>query len=378
MTSLNRAVRAEPQPDRRTGARTRRGARPSCQWPPEEKPEVLAKIRDIVILRVAAKAFKTDMYGFVTDWKDFFSQVCLAPEEMWKSVRHTAKAQGLSENDLDPDGNIGIFVTEYRLGFGVSSSSNVCQRFATALVKVFRKLFDKAEKKVLAEVTDAEQLKYLAARRTLGPHQDRLYEISCYMDDPMAVFVGAERLERALKLWHRLCDIIGVKPAIPRKRGCGIALRWLGLDFLLTEGVLIITDNKRLRAVADLELIVNDPYMDLGDYRSITEHLRPFVLGLDKTKMYSMYGSFKASPAPLAGTRVEMAKAIKEQATPWLSVLRLSVDYRHSLLFCTQAHQAHAHDAHQPLVFGRGVEGPGAARHRWLPVGLLLLAPARR
>jgi hypothetical protein len=38
-------------------------------------------------------------------------------------------------------------VTEYRLGFGVSCSSNVCQHFATALVQVFRKLFDEEEKK---------------------------------------------------------------------------------------------------------------------------------------------------------------------------------------------------------------------------------------
>ena len=139
VTSLNRAVRAEPPPDRLDGDTDPTGRAP--KGPPEEKPEVLAKVHDIAILRVAAKAFKT-VYGFVTDLKDFFSQFCLAPEEMWKSVRHTAKAQGLSENDLDPDGNIGIFVTEYRLGFGVSCSSKVCQRFATALVQVFRKLFD--------------------------------------------------------------------------------------------------------------------------------------------------------------------------------------------------------------------------------------------
>jgi hypothetical protein len=45
---------------------------------------------------------------------------------------------------------------------------------------------------------------------------------------------------------------------IPRKRGSGVALRWLGLDFLLTEGVLLIPDNKRLRAIEDLERIVPD------------------------------------------------------------------------------------------------------------------------
>jgi hypothetical protein len=46
-----------------------------------------------------------------------------------------------------------------------------------------------------------------------------------------------------------------------------------------------------------LELIVNEPYIDFDNYRSIMgflEHLRPFVLGSDKTKMYSIYGPFKA------------------------------------------------------------------------------------
>ena len=83
-------------------------------------------------------------------------------------------------------------------------------------------------------------------RRALGPGQDRLHEISIYTDDPMAMFVGPERMARGLRLWRRLCDAIGLETALPRKRHCGVALRWLGLDFLLTEGILLIPDNKRL------------------------------------------------------------------------------------------------------------------------------------
>jgi hypothetical protein len=147
-------------------------------------------------------------------------------------------------------------------------------------------MFNREEADVLAEMTDPDQLEYLAERRALGAQEDRLYKISAYTDDPFAVFVGPDRLVRAMKLWHRLCDTIGIKVAIPRKRGFGVALRWLGLDFFLTESVLLIPENKRLRAIADLERIVLDDYLEFGEYRSIMGflmQLRPFVLGIDKT-----------------------------------------------------------------------------------------------
>ena len=66
-----------------------------------------------------------------------------------------------SDEDIDPDGSIGIFVSEYRLGFGCSASSNICQRFAHALAEVFRKLFDAEEKALLAHETDPARLAFL-------------------------------------------------------------------------------------------------------------------------------------------------------------------------------------------------------------------------
>ena len=104
----------------------------------------------------------------------------------------------------------------------------------------------------MAVETSKKKPAYLHARRSLGHGQDRLYEISICTDDPMAVFVGPGRLARGLQLWHRLCDAIGLKTAIPKKRQCGVALRWLGLGFLLTEGILLVPPNKRARALKEL------------------------------------------------------------------------------------------------------------------------------
>ena len=155
MTSLNLAVRAEPPPDRLDGDKDPPGRAP--KGPPEEKPEVLAKVHGIAILRVAEKAFKT-VYGFVTDWKDFLSQFCLAPEEMWKSVRHTAKAQGLSEIDLDPDGNIGIFRDRIPSGLRRQLQQQCMPALRHGPRPGVSEALRRGGEKVLAAVTDAEQL----------------------------------------------------------------------------------------------------------------------------------------------------------------------------------------------------------------------------
>jgi len=301
---------------------------PTPKWPKEQKPEVLNKVHDINILRFAAKVFGTECYGFVTDWASFFMQFATAPAEHWKSVRHTCAQAGVPESDIDPDGSIGLFVCEYRLGFGCSASSNVCQRFAHALAEVFRKLFDAEEALVTASESDAARLAFLEQRRALGPKQDRLYEISVYTDDPMAVFVGPDRLARGLKLWHRLCDAIGLETALPCKRQCGVALRWLGLDFLLTEGILLLPDNKRTRAIKELTAIKEGEVTRFGDYRStigFLVHLRPFVAGIDKTLLYGMYTPFKVDRlgrAPEAGTIVKLSTKIQDQAARWIHILR--------------------------------------------------------
>ena len=58
-----------------------------------------------------------------------------------------------------------------------------------------------------------------------------------YTDDPFLVCVGAPRLARAVTLWTRLLQAIGIAVAIPAKRQFGASLRWLGLDFFLSLGV---------------------------------------------------------------------------------------------------------------------------------------------
>ena len=85
-------------------------------------------------------------------------------------------------------------------------------------MNVFRMAFDREEEAILSCETDPERVAYLKERRKLGSGQCRLYEVTCYTDDPFFVVVGHDRLTRAMRLWHRIIDAVGLKMAFPRKR----------------------------------------------------------------------------------------------------------------------------------------------------------------
>jgi hypothetical protein len=292
------------------------------KWPKEQKPTVLNKVHDIGVLQYAAQVvFRDEVVGFVTDWKDYFSQFAVFPGDLWMNVVHWSNLEGIETSDL------GCFVSEQRLGFGASSSSNITQRFAHFIASVFRRAFDREEELVLAAEQDPVRRAYLDERQTLGPGQCRLYEISIFTDDPFFVCVGAARLTRALKLWHRLMKAVGLQSAIPAKRQCGNKLRWPGLDWMLGLGVLLIPTNKRLRALGELKKMAGGEEMPFDDYRSIVsflQYLRPFVLGIDKSLLYGVYQPFRKNSAgmlPTATTSVKMSVTVMEQATRWVEIL---------------------------------------------------------
>ena len=308
---------------------------PATKWPKEEKPTVLDKVHDIAILQyAAANIFQEEVVGFVTDWKDYFSQFAVAPSQLWLNVVHWSNIEGIDASDLP--GPLGSFVSEKRLGFGASSSSNIAQRFAHFISAVFRRAFDREEQEIFMKETDPKRKAYLEARYRLGKDQCRLYELSIYTDDPFFVCIGSDRLVRALRLWHRIMKATGLLSAIPEKRQCGGLLRWLGLDWYLSLGLLVIPTNKRLRALEDLDSIVSGAPMDFAEYRKVTsflQYLRPFATGVDPSHLYGFYQPFKRDEhgmLPTAASPVSMSSTIKEQASKWISILSSTAGVRFS------------------------------------------------
>ena len=292
------------------------------KWPKELKPTVEAKLHDISVLRHAGIVFDEEVVGMSTDFADYFSQLNLAPSVLWTHVVHWAGLEGVDESKL------GAFVLDERLGFGASPSSNIGQRLSHALNGVFRTVFDAQEEVVFAAETDPERLAYLMDRRKLGPGQCRLYEICTYTDDPFLVCVGAKRLARAVALFNRLLKAVGIAVAIPVKRQFGSSVRWLGLDFFLSLGVVVVPENKRLRALTTVIDMSAGVAMSFADYRSATsflQYLKPFVAGADGSYFYGLYVPYERGhngSMPDPADTVTMTPLIREQAGRWARLLR--------------------------------------------------------
>ena len=294
----------------------------SNKWPKELKPLVLSKLHDISVLRHAALIFGEEVVGMSTDFADYFSQLSLSPSVLWMHVVHWAGLEGCSDSSL------GSFVLDERLGFGASASSNIGQRLSHSLNSVFRQVFDAQEAKVLAAITDPKQIAFLDDRRALGLNQCRLYEICTYTDDPFLVCVGAERLARAVALWNRMLKAIGIAVAIPVKRQFGAAVRWLGLDFFLSLGVVVVPENKRLRALTSMMAMAAGTPTTFSAYQAATsflQYLKPFIAGADGTYFYGLYepysrGAHGQQPNP--ADIVTMTPTIREQAQRWVALLR--------------------------------------------------------
>ena len=296
------------------------GTRP--KWPKERKPTVLDKVHDLAVLQFAARVFGEELVGFVTDFKDYFNQFPVSTKYLWANIVHWRDLLGIGGEDL------GCFVSEHRLGFGMSASSNICQRFAHALAEIFRVAFDREEEELFAAETDELRRSYTEARRKLGPGQHRLYEISIYTDDPFFACIAVERLIRALKLWHCITKAARLELAIPAKRQCGAEVKWLGVEFLLTAGVHFLNENKRMRMIHELIPIAAGEPTVFATYQSVTSflsYLRPLVLHLNPTIMYSIYGPYRRGRdgrLPTPATIVHADEEGRRRFASWLEVLR--------------------------------------------------------
>ena len=166
------------------------------------------------------------------------------------------------------------------------------QRFANMTITVFKTEMDKMELEVLASIRTASPQfdKWCKHRESLGDSPVRLYHVLVYTDDPVWLLLGADRVARALKLWHWLTSGAGLPMAIPKKRPMGTSGTWLGIKFLSHLGFSVVPAQKSLRACMGIDLCLSQT-MSFADYRRLIgflEHVRD-ILFLRGDKMYGLY-----------------------------------------------------------------------------------------
>ena len=294
------------------------------KWPaPEVKPQVQDKVWDDYVLRYAAiKVFKEPLNGWTDDVADFFNHLPLAPSEYWTScfVWNFSERQlplaGFDANQRTPPVSI---VSEKRLGFGLSLSPNVAQRFSDAIIGVFKQKFDAEEETRFESILNSASgvctpysssdlltmtpdgvtnvCRWIAERRRLslltGNNELRRYSVHMYTDDPIFSVIGQDTFIRAMRVWHEVTESFGLRMAIPRKRQVGPCLAWLGFQFYLPAGVVTVAPSKVNRALVFAQGILRGLPVAFDQYRrfiGLLEHMLLFVEG-DRTYMYGLYGS---------------------------------------------------------------------------------------
>ena len=293
------------------------GSASGAKWKQAEiKPRIEDKMFDDTLLRAAAtQAFHQHLYGFADDFKDYYQQMPLASSQRWVS--------GLVWQQLDvgereaSGGRAPVCIAEQRLGFGISLSSNLGQRLAELILSVFRDEFDREENARFDAIlpvggacvgdgfADAltrsasgytDVCRWIARRRTLsmvtGNNEVRAYAVHQYTDDAAFTCIGAERTVRALRCWHRVTAGFGLPMAIDAKRQVGTRLLWLGMEWHVSLGLLVLQQAKVQRAAEALDLIISGAHVTTFDtYRSLLglfEHLLAFSEG-DRTMMDHLY-----------------------------------------------------------------------------------------
>ena len=255
------------------------------------------------------------------------------------------------------------------LGFGIKMASNVAQRLADLIVFAFNRKMDAVDGDAVGRLRSANQGfeewyqhrlaigaaktqaqqdlesdlaqamvtgdvqaregagKALAGFHLLRRHQRptdqcRLYTMLMYTDDPAVVIVGADRVVRALKVWHWFTNGGNFMMAIAEKRSLGTSAYWTGVKYLTSLGLCIVTAPKVLRAVSGIDRACSQS-MPFDEYRRLVgflEHVRD-VLFLRGNKMYGLYRphQHRAGPADL----VVITSLMAAQLQAWKNRLLL-------------------------------------------------------
>ena len=332
------APQAEPQGPRRS------------KWPKELKPQLTELMRDMAILRRAAHVLDSPIYVIGDDLKDFFNQLAMASSELHKLgivfLAQDGEVDDAPEHAPSHAGVRLVFVSEKRLGFGTHGASNIAQRFANALLDMFRDDMDEQEAAERARHTSPALTAWLAERAKVPGDpgcyrtrrheadssrasvrvcpQERLYAVYMFTDDPVWVVVGVERTLRALRTWRRLTDSLGLIMAIPEKRSLGSWAKWLGTLLIPMLGLVVIPRDKILRAASGIAAVL-DQGTPFGTYRALCgllEHLRG-VNQQGRNVMHGLYephGPTGASQHGPAGW-VTCSDLMRKQLLRWLTLL---------------------------------------------------------
>ena len=272
------------------------------KWVKERKPKVKHVRLANSIIKEGADLCSLPVYVFRLDWFKMFNQFALRPEEYWKSCH------------CFPQG----FIVNYCLTFGLSMASNVAQRAANAFVWLFMKEFGLLDAPFLQQLRD-EHSEFEAWCESRGEGEALLLWMCCYTDDPLWVVAGADRVVRAVKLYHALAEKLGFLPSSFDKFAIGISTVWIGIESHVFFGLTEVTEVKAAKAVMKLSQALQggQDSQDAVKMLGLLEHCRD-ALGVKGHSLFPLWQAVDRSEA--AAVFVLEGKA-REFAQEWITFM---------------------------------------------------------
>ena len=324
--------------------------------PKEHKPTLRSLMRDLSVLLHLGWLSQDLVFLFADDFADYFNQLDLAEEELWKSVTLTLAMPG--DPGYDPSRPSLIYASERSLGFGSTRSSNYAQRHSNLLVEVASRRALTGDRQIRMRSRNAHVHRWMERRRALskrtGRVEDRGFTMWCYTDDQIAGVVGAEATLHLLQVWTELVNEAGLWMAIPKKRQVGTWAVWLGVLIFSVMGVAVVTLDKLLRATELVEATLNLGIV-FADYMRLCgqlEHIR-CINGQPRLALAGMYEPHRS--ALHANDRVRVNPMMERCLLEWrIALLRTGgagflivfnvewAGHTASLLICTSSDAAMA------------------------------------
>ena len=288
----------------------------SPKLPREWKALAPHVLQNMAALRYIGDLIKMVLCMFSDDLKDFFRQLAVHSSELHKLCFLWID----SEDDAE-------FIEEKRLGFGPAHASNVAQRLANAVIKIFHIEFRKAD----APYLEADCKKYPLLREwlrdrtaALGADMARVHDACFYTDDLHAMVLGEERYARATGVWFEVTRKINLLCSAPKKRMSGVAMPWCGIAYFSTLGGACLPEDKRANAQRVLVKAATGE-CPVSEYRAVVGLLEwaRYALCISAISMYCMYGPMQRGQELSSGpaTLVKNTDSRKSHWKMWSNML---------------------------------------------------------
>ena len=284
----------------------------STSWPKENKPTVADVLTTLALFSHLAGILNTAVYTAADDFKNFFNQLRLAPEEFWKC--------GMIISELGKP----VYAAEYIMTFGIRPASNIAQRFADAILAIWKRRMQTLEEPFTIALMKANPIfaSWVHSRGGVAAATAALFAAFIYTDDPIFIIIGAERMARGLHCWTQLCYELGLLMAGPAKRQCGTWVEWLGAGIAAMLGIAWIPKHKVATALSKIESVLQSKAL-LGDYHSLLgllEHL-VFINGMRRNIMYYLWSPFQTKMAVEPNRLLKPTSKMASQLRRWKNLL---------------------------------------------------------